>query len=136
MKDRLTYHPDGEHVIYFDSEGHDVFSDFARVKKSISGDNVNDLCFFDVYGYMYVDVVTNLTVPNGSYRVVVKYKGDDRYCSVKFYEADGSYGCLLGNGSDAVWQQTVISTENFYGGSIAVECNGNGGEWSVTFYSY
>lgn len=58
MKDRLTYHPDGEHVIYFDSEGHEVFSDFANVKKSISGTPVDDYCFFDVYGYLYVDVVT------------------------------------------------------------------------------
>lgn len=58
MKDRLTYHPDGVHVIYFDSEGHEVFSDFANVKKSIEGKPVDDLCFFNVYGYMYVDVVT------------------------------------------------------------------------------
>ncbi|MBQ9199539.1 MAG: hypothetical protein IJ141_05120 [Lachnospiraceae bacterium] len=58
MKDRLTYHPDGIHVIYFDSEGHEVFSDFAHVKKSISGDAVDDYCFFNVFGYMYVDVLT------------------------------------------------------------------------------
>ena len=58
MKDRLTYHPDGEHVIYFDSEGHEVFSDFANVRKTIAGDEVNDFCFFDVFGYMYVDVLT------------------------------------------------------------------------------
>ncbi|MBQ9198855.1 MAG: polysaccharide deacetylase family protein [Lachnospiraceae bacterium] len=58
MKDRLSYHPDGEHIIYFDSEGHEVFSDFANVKKTIAGDEVDDYCYFDVYGYMYVDVVT------------------------------------------------------------------------------
>ncbi|MBE5946173.1 MAG: hypothetical protein E7259_04400 [Lachnospiraceae bacterium] len=58
MKDRLTYHPNGINVIYFDSEGHEVFSDFAHVKKSIEGNPVNDYCFFDVYGYLYVDVVT------------------------------------------------------------------------------
>ncbi|MBQ9198920.1 MAG: hypothetical protein IJ141_01895 [Lachnospiraceae bacterium] len=58
MKDRLTYHPDGEHVIYFDKYGHEVFSDFANVKKTIAGDAVDDYCFFDVYGYMYVDVLT------------------------------------------------------------------------------
>lgn len=58
MKNRLTYHPDGEHVIYFDENGHEVFSDFTHVKKSIAGEPVDDLCFFDVYGYMYVDVVT------------------------------------------------------------------------------
>ena len=58
MKDRLTYHPDGEHVIYFDAEGHEVFSDFANVKKTIAGEDVNDFCFFNVFGYMYVDVLT------------------------------------------------------------------------------
>ena len=58
MKDRLTYHPDGEHVIYFDENGHEVFSNFKNVKRSISGDPVDDLCFFDVFGHMYVDVVT------------------------------------------------------------------------------
>ncbi|MBQ9199880.1 MAG: hypothetical protein IJ141_06830 [Lachnospiraceae bacterium] len=58
MKDRLTYHPDGEHVIYFDENGHEVFSDFANVKKTIAGEAVDDFCFFNVYGYMYVDVIT------------------------------------------------------------------------------
>lgn len=58
MKDRLTYHPDGVHVIYFDADGHEVFSDFANVKKSIAGDPVDDMCFFDTYGYMYVNQLT------------------------------------------------------------------------------
>lgn len=58
MKDRLTYHPDGVHVIYFDEYGHEVFSDFAHVKRSIAGEPVDDYCFFDVNGYLYVDVVT------------------------------------------------------------------------------
>lgn len=58
MRDRLTYHPDGEHVIYFDKYGHEVFSDFANVRRSISGEAVDDYCFFNVYGYLYVDVVT------------------------------------------------------------------------------
>lgn len=58
MKNRLTYHPDGEHVIYFDEDGHEVFSNFKNVKRSIAGDPVDDLCFFDVFGHMYVDFVT------------------------------------------------------------------------------
>ena len=58
MENRLTYHPDGNHVIYFDENGHEVFSNFANVKMTISGEEVNDFCFFDVYGYMYVDVLT------------------------------------------------------------------------------
>ena len=58
MNDRLTYHPDGVHIIYFDGWGHEVFSEFANVKKSISNNDVNDFCFFDVFGYMYIDVLT------------------------------------------------------------------------------
>ena len=58
MKDRLTYHPDGVHVIYFDENGHEVFNDFSHVKKSIAGEEVDDYCFFDVFGHLYVDVIT------------------------------------------------------------------------------
>ena len=58
MKNRLTYHPDGEHVIFFDTDGHEVFSNFANVKQSIAGEPVDDLCFFNVYGYMYVNKLT------------------------------------------------------------------------------
>lgn len=58
MKDRLTYHPDGQHVIYLDADGHEVFSDFAHISKSIAGTDVDDMCFFNVYGYMYVDTLT------------------------------------------------------------------------------
>ena len=58
MQDRLTYHPDGAHIIYFDEWGHEVFSDFAHVKRAIAGNAVDDYCFFNVYGYMYVNVLT------------------------------------------------------------------------------
>ena len=58
MKDRFTYHPDGEHLIYFDEEGHEVFNNFHHIKTSVSGDAVDDLCFFDVYGYLYKNVIT------------------------------------------------------------------------------
>ena len=50
MKNRLTYHPDGEHIIYLDEEGHEVFSNFTHVSQRIAGDPVDDLCFFDVNG--------------------------------------------------------------------------------------
>lgn len=58
MCDRLTYHPDGVHVIYFDEWGHEVFSNYAHITKSISGAEVDDYCFFDTFGYLYVDVLT------------------------------------------------------------------------------
>ena len=37
---------------------HEVFSNFAHVKKAIAGNEVDDFCFFDVYGHLYVDVLT------------------------------------------------------------------------------
>lgn len=58
MKDQLTYHPNGEHVIYFDPNGREAFNAFAHVSKSITGDAVDDFCYFDTNGYMYVDTVT------------------------------------------------------------------------------
>ena len=58
MTDRLTYHPDGEKVIYFDPYGHEVFDDFAYVRKSISGDTMNQSCYFGTYGNLYVNVIT------------------------------------------------------------------------------
>lgn len=58
MKNRLTYHPDGEHVIYFNEKGHEVFNNYAHVKQSIAGDAVDDYCYFDGNGYLYVNVLT------------------------------------------------------------------------------
>ena len=56
--ERNRYDGDPKHVIYFDENGHEVFSNFANVKMTIAGEQVDDLCFFDVYGYLYVDVIT------------------------------------------------------------------------------
>jgi len=58
MRNRLTYHPDGEHILYFDEYGHEVFSNFANVKVTMEGAAVDDYCFFDVYGFLYVNVIT------------------------------------------------------------------------------
>lgn len=58
MKDRLTYHPDGVHIIYFDEDGHEVFDNFAHISETIAGQETNDVCYFNTYGYMYVDVLT------------------------------------------------------------------------------
>ena len=58
MRNRLTYHPDGEHVIYFNENCHEVFDNFAYVKQSIAGTPVDDMCYFDTFGYMYVDFMT------------------------------------------------------------------------------
>ncbi|MBU5477017.1 hypothetical protein KQI72_09865 [Eubacterium sp. MSJ-21] len=58
MKNRLTYHPDGVHIIYFDAQGHEVFNNYANVTKTIEGNDTNDICYFDTFGYMYVNQLT------------------------------------------------------------------------------
>lgn len=52
MKDNLTYHPDGEHIIYFDVYGHEVFTAFQNCP------SVGYTCYFDSQGYLYKDQIT------------------------------------------------------------------------------
>ncbi len=52
MKDRLTYHPDGEHIIYFDTNGHEVFTNFQYCP------SVGYTCYFGSDGYIYKDQIT------------------------------------------------------------------------------
>ena len=58
MKNGLSYHPDGVHVIYFDEYGHEVFNNFVNVKEDMCGQPVDDLMFFNVYGFSYQDQMT------------------------------------------------------------------------------
>lgn len=58
MQDRLTYHPDGEHVIYFDKDGHEVFDAFVNVKKDALGNPVDYIGYFDTFGYAYTNQTT------------------------------------------------------------------------------
>lgn len=52
MTDRLTYHPDGVHIIYFDKNGHEVFNSFQYCS------SVGYVCYFDCQGYIYKDQIT------------------------------------------------------------------------------
>ena len=110
MKDRLTYHPDGVQIIYFDSEGHEIFSDFANVKMTIEGKPVDDYCFFDVYGNLYVDVITydkegKKLYYDNPYGVMDRNKWFEFSDTVKwangtpFDKAGGRYGCAAADGS-------------------------------------
>ena len=121
MKNRLTYHPDGEHIIYFDENGHEVFSNFKNVKQSIAGEPVDDLCFFDVYGYMYVDFITydqagvnlyyanpyGVMERNGWFTFSDKQGGGMGYANADgtlmkdtwTYDANGNYVYMEGDGS-------------------------------------
>lgn len=93
MKDRLTYHPDGKHVIYFDKDGHEAFDQKEYVSRSITGEPVSDTCYFGTYGYMFVDQTA--------------FEGDTPYyynaCGVMendgwFAFADGNLGYAASNG--------------------------------------
>lgn len=68
MKNRLTYHPNGKEIIYFDDKGHEVFDSFVNVKHSIEGNPVDDICYFNTFGYMYVDQTTFTTDKQGVQR--------------------------------------------------------------------
>ncbi|NLK76169.1 MAG: hypothetical protein GX284_00275, partial [Clostridiales bacterium] len=64
MTDRLTYHPDGEHIIYFDKKGHEVFNSFQYCQ------SVGYTCYFDSQGYLYKDQITFF----GRQSVLLKWK--------------------------------------------------------------
>ncbi len=137
MKDRLTYHPDGKHVIYFDEDGHEVFSDFSHVKKSISGDKVDDYCFFDVFGYMYVDVITYdkkgkklyYANPYGVLEVDKWFQFSDTVEWADGTKAEGiagGYGCANKDGT------LMINTETYDWNGKKCYMQGNG----VALYDY
>lgn len=58
MQDRLTYHPNGKDVIYFDAEGHEVFDAFVNVKKDVQGNAVDYIGYFGTLGGAYVNQTT------------------------------------------------------------------------------
>jgi len=57
MKNRITYHPDGVHIIYFDVKGHEIFNAFQYCPSDGQG-NLGYTCFFDSNGYLYKDQIT------------------------------------------------------------------------------
>ncbi|MCF2640954.1 MAG: SGNH/GDSL hydrolase family protein [Lachnospiraceae bacterium] len=95
MKDRLTYHPNGQNIIYLDNNGHEVFDNFVNVKRSITGEEINDICYFDTFGYMYVDKLTYDRSGTKLYYLNpygVLQKG-------WFQFSDGNYGATYDDGS-------------------------------------
>ena len=95
MKDRLTYHPDGEHIIYFDEYGHEAFDREVWVKTSMTGENLtNTQCYFGTFGYMFKD------------QIAFDGCGEPECynaCGAKerngwFQFADGNFGYAQGNG--------------------------------------
>ena len=94
MKDRLTYHPDGEHIIYFDGEGHEVFDKDVNVKRAIDGTEMNEHCYFGTYGYMFQDqTVFSYGIP--SYYNAYGVRENDGW----FRFADGNFGYARTDGS-------------------------------------
>ena len=93
MKDRLTYHPDGEHVIYFDSDGHEVFDKDARVKRAIDGSEIDEHCYFGTYGFMVTDQIVFMGGDPYYYNAYGVME-DDGW----FRFADGNFGYAASDG--------------------------------------
>ena len=95
MKDRLTYHPDGEHIVYFDEYGHEAFDRQVLVKTSMTGEELwNTWCYFGTYGYMFVDQITFDAEGNPSYYNACGVEERNGW----FQFADGNFGYARGNG--------------------------------------
>ncbi len=154
MKDRLTYHPDGQadHVIYFDADGHECFDTFANVKKSIAGTDVDDLCYFGSLGYLYVNVITynkagtaiyyaneyGVMERNGVFEVrsdATNYAALANGCKYGYANSDGTVKGFYATYEEAVAGQSNSNNNNnnnenqqghwMYFGQITYDGNGN-----------
>ena len=92
MKDRLTCHPDGEHIIYFDANGYETFASFVYCS------SVGYTCYFDSNGYLYKDEIT--------------FVGDKAYYLNGNGKLENSGWFQFANGMDygyANWDGTLIT---------------------------
>lgn len=67
MKNQLTYHPDGEHIIYFNESGQEVFYGEHHIERGVCGELLNQESFFDPYGYMLRDEIVFNVLGNPNY---------------------------------------------------------------------
>ena len=100
MVDKLTYHPDGEHIIYFDNEGHEVFNAERHITESISGEAVSDYCYFGAEGHMYKDQIAFIYSSHTSaYDQPVYYNVNGvKQNNGQFHFADGNLGIAKKDG--------------------------------------
>lgn len=113
MKGRLTYHPDGEHIIYFDENGHEVFAKFVFCE------DVQYTCYFGSDGYIYKDQIT-FNEYGSPYYLNANGKMED---SGWFQFANGrdwgyayESGCLVSNGfeRDPYYRLNAQSPQDFF----------------------
>ena len=94
MRDRLTYHPDGEHIIYLDTKGHEVFTNFQYCP------SVGYTCYFDSQGYLYKDQIT--FVGNNVYYLnangAMEQNGWFRFANGRDYGYGNSDGTIKADG--------------------------------------
>ena len=131
MTDRLTYHPDGTHIIYFDKYGHEAFNDFKHIYTSISGNPVDDICFFDVNGYMYVDTLTYDKTGSKLYYInqygIVEnsgwftFPGHEFEAGIGFFGKSGGYG--YANADCSLMADTY--TYDFNNNYVYIEADGH-----------
>lgn len=108
MKDRLTYHSNGVNIIYFDQDGHEAFDQFVNVKKSIEGNPVDDICYFDTFGYMYRDKLTYGQGDDTNLYYINSYGVLQR--GGYFYFSNGDLGYAEANGALMTNQESYSPT--------------------------
>ena len=122
MRDRLTYHPDGIHIIYLDVYGHEVFTNFQYCP------SVGYTCYFDSQGYLYKDQIT--FVGNSVYYLnangAMEQSGWFRFANGLDYGFANSDGTLITTGFSydlddendrkkyEVWQKAMEAAEQYY----------------------
>ena len=101
MQDRLTYHPNGKDVIYFDAEGHEVFDAFVNVKKDVQGNAVDYIGYFGTLGGAYVNQTTYGNGVGAYSKDALFYINDYGVLENKgwFQNAAGNIGYAAANGT-------------------------------------
>ena len=101
MQDRLTYHPNGKEVIYFDKDGHEVFDAFVNVKKDVQGNPVDYIGYFGTLGYAYINQTTYGNGEGAYSKDALFYINDYGVLENKgwFQNAAGNIGYAAANGT-------------------------------------
>lgn len=134
MTNRLTYHPDGVHVIYFDEYGHEVFDSFHQVTTGIAGDSMGSdaYCYFDTFGHMYTNTVTYDSTGTKLYYInpygLLEHTGWFSFYDGAGYGNSGLYWTLNATRRGyANYDGTLLCNQNTYdeyGQAVYMQANG------------
>lgn len=122
MQDRLTYHPNGKDVIYFDADGHEVFDAFVNVKKDVQGNAVDYIGYFGTLGGAYVNQTTYGNGVGAYSKDALFYINDYGVLENKgwFQNAAGNIGYAAANGTLTTSQWSLDQ----FGRKVYFQANG------------